>query len=201
MIKNCRPLLLLAAVLGMTACQPTPSPSSDTTGPGAADTALGRTIRSATDSVRDELATKNITVTRSGQPEAAITPSGDLLIDGKAVTLDADQRALLLDYRSQLMAIANAGIDIGVEGANLGLRAAGHAIAGALKGDSDAVEAAIKADAAGIEAAADALCEQVKRMETARQQLATKLPAFAPYAVGDDSSRDECRASLTTSAP
>ena len=201
MITICRPLLLLAAVIGMSACQPastpTGAPSTDN-----GDTALARTIRSATDKVREELATKNIQVTRTGQPKAEITPAGDLLIDGKPVSIDADQRALLLDYRRQLMAIANAGIDIGAEGANLGLRAAGHAIAGVLKGDSDAVEAAIEADAAGIEAAADALCEQVKAMEATRQQLATRLPAFAPYATGDEEdSKDECRASLQAEAP
>ena len=52
-------------------------------------------------------------------PRAQITPQGDLLIEGKAVAVTPEQRALLLTYRQQIIDVAEAGMYIGVQGADL----------------------------------------------------------------------------------
>src|SRR3546814_8173659 len=70
-----------------------------------------------------------------------ITPQGDLLIGGKEVATDEAQRALLLEYRAGIIAVAAAGTDIGMKGADFGLRTAGKALRGVFSGNSDEIEA------------------------------------------------------------
>src|SRR5690606_21521750 len=74
---------------------------------------------------RTELETGNLEVGRSLRfgsqdrrarndlPRAEITPEGDFLIEGEAVAINADQRRQLLDYRSQVVQLALAGIELG----------------------------------------------------------------------------------------
>src|SRR3546814_2428544 len=83
-----------------------------------------------------------------------ITPQGDLLIGGKEVATDEAQRALLLEYRAGIIAVAAAGTDIGMKGADFGLRTAGKALRGVFSGNSDEIEAEIEADAREFEAQA-----------------------------------------------
>lgn len=189
--------LLLASVLALAACQPAPTApgSGQQSTASGADTLIGRNVRATADKARAGLEHKNMTISRKGLPDAAITPAGDLLVDGKPVAISDAQRQLLLAHRQQLVAIADAGIDMGVAGANLGLRAAGHAIRGVLKGEQGDTEAAIEAEAQEMENAAQALCEQVKVMQASRRSLAVQLPALAPYA-GENEDND-CRSQVS----
>lgn len=181
---------LLLPLLTLTACQ------RETDAPATApqDTAVGSAVRAATDKARAELASNPISISRDGQPKATITPEGDLLIDGTPVEINAVQRALLLEYRQGLEGIANAGMDIGVAGANLGLRAATTAVMGVLSGNADAVSATIEKDAERIKASAKALCSHLPAMVSADQALAAQLPAFAPYAGNVHVDGDGCDA-------
>lgn len=184
------PLLAALLCLPLLACGDRNNTADPTTANG--DTLLGQTVRRATEAARAKLATENISISHEGTPKAEITPSGDLLIDGKAITLTDAQRALVLHYREQIMQIASAGMDIGVQGANLGMRAAGDAIKGVLSGNADQIEGKINAEAAKIKAEARKLCDLVPPLRQTQDALAQALPEFAPYARNMPLDPDEC---------
>lgn len=159
----------------------------------AADTTLGRKVREATETARKELASNNIEVSNKKGAKVEITPVGDLLINGSAITTDDAQRRLLLQYRGQIMGVAEAGIEIGVQGANLGARAAGEAIKGIFSGKGEEVEKRINAEAEKLKASAARICDQLPAMLATQQQLAAAIPEFKPYATMEQSDIDECR--------
>ncbi|WP_421571217.1 DUF2884 family protein [Stenotrophomonas sp. PD6] len=153
---------------------------------------IGKKVQDATDKARTEIAQGNISISNGESNKAEITPQGDLLINGTAVTIDAQQRALLLDYRKQVEALAGAGMDIGVAGANLGVKAAGEALRGVFSGDTQGIEERVNAEAAKIEASAKQLCNLLPTMMAKQQALAAALPAFKPYATMDQGDIDDC---------
>ncbi|MER2178563.1 MAG: DUF2884 family protein, partial [Stenotrophomonas maltophilia] len=153
---------------------------------------IGKTVQEATDKARKEITQANISISNGTSPKAELSPQGDLLIDGKAVTVDAHQRALLLDYRKQVESLASAGMEIGVAGANLGVKAAGEAIKGMFSGDTQGIEARVNEEARKIEDQAQKLCGLLPGMMARQQALAAALPAFQPYATMDQSDIDDC---------
>ena len=161
-------------------------------------------IRKAMREAKQELATKNIDVNsvrindnhhndKDSRPKAEITPQGDLLIAGKKVAATPSQQTLLLDYREQIVGIAEAGMDIGAQGADLGLSAAKEGVWGALTGKSDKdIEAAIKPQTDKIQAAAAKLCQRLPDLLTSQQKLAAAMPEFRPYATMQQKDVDDC---------
>ncbi|MEO6800173.1 MAG: hypothetical protein ABI178_09570, partial [Rhodanobacter sp.] len=151
-------------------------------------------IQKAMQQAKQELASKNIDVNKihvggdflgdnGTQPKAEITPQGDLLIAGNKVAATPAQQVLLLDYRRQIVGIAEAGMDIGAEGADLGISAAKEALWGKFTGKSDKdVEAAMKPQTDKIKAAAVTLCKRLPDLLSSQQKLAAAMPAFRPYA-------------------
>jgi len=186
--------------------------------PGAADNAASATkdaseqtssvisgeIQKAMQEAKQELATKNIDVDSvhisgnhhsndNSRPKAEITPQGDLLIAGKKVAATPAQQTLLLDYRKQIVGIAETGMDIGTQGADLGVNAAKQAVWGALSGKSDKdIEAAIKPQTDKIEASAAKLCLRLPDLLSAQQKLAAAMPEFQPYATMQQKDVDDC---------
>jgi hypothetical protein len=161
-------------------------------------------IRKAMREAKQELATKNIDVDsvhingsnhndKDSRPKAEITPRGELLIGGKQVPATPAQQTLLLDYRTQIVGIAEAGMDIGARGADLGANAVKEALWGALAGKSDKdIEAAIKPQTDKIEAAAARLCRRMPDLLTTQQKLAAAMPEFRPYATMQQKDVDDC---------
>ncbi len=161
-------------------------------------------IQKAMQEAKQELATKNIDVNsvhindnhhddKDSRPKAEITPQGDLLIAGKQVAATPAQHALLLDYRKQIVGIAEAGMDIGAQGADLGISAAKQALWGKLTGKSDkAIETAIKPQTDKIEAAAARLCQRLPDVLSTQQELAAAMPEFKPYATMQQKDVDDC---------
>jgi hypothetical protein len=160
--------IALAAVLALTACDRS-APQADTGG-GSSDP--------------HSLSFNNgdITLKASGHPPATITRSGDLLIDGKPVAVNAEQHALLVAYRAQLGAIGAQGLEVGKQGAALGVKAAGDALAGVFSGDTEHVGEHIEAQADKLKQEALKICQQVMALRQAQDALAQQLPAFRPYA-------------------
>jgi hypothetical protein len=162
-------------------------------------------IRKGIQKAKQELATKDIDVNSvhighgrhdddgDSRPKAVITPQGDLLIAGKKVEATPEQHAMLLDYRQQIVGIADAGMDIGASGADLGASAAKQAIWGALTGKSDKeIEAAIKPQTDQIQAAAARLCQRMPDLLASQQKLAAAMPEFRPYATMTQKDVDDC---------
>lgn len=183
-------LLVCLAALG--ACGSSQPADAGSSGPLAAG------IDHALDGAKQKLHTKNITISNVDDagdtlPKAEITPQGDLLIAGKAVSIDARQRTLLLDYRKQVIEIAEQGIDVGKRGAALGLHAASEALAAAFSGQSEQeIRERIEARTSDIREAAAQICNRLPAMRARQQELAAALPAFKPYARMTQQDVDDC---------
>ncbi|WP_295363234.1 hypothetical protein [Arenimonas sp.] len=182
-------LILIVPVLALAAC----------TGGGEGEERRGP-INTALDEaraeIREEFATKNMTLGRGakGEPRAEISPQGDLLIGGEAVPLDAAQRELVLAYRTELVAVAETGANLGLDGASLATDAVGAALKAAARGEDPAkIEAEIQAKAAGMKASAKALCDRLPALHASQQALAEAVPAFAPYAGMDEQDVADCK--------
>jgi hypothetical protein len=154
-------------------------------------TLIGKAVKQATDGAREGLATNNINLSATGQPDAEITPTGELLIGGKAVAVNGEQKALLLEYRQRITTVAEAGIGIGLEAADLAGKAINVAIKG-IFGGGDQIEKKIETEAKGIEQSAKKLCDLLPEMKVTQDKLAAALPEFKPYATMDQSDLDDC---------
>ena len=196
-----RTTLLALAVSGLVACR-------DRT-PDAPKAASGHTIEGdVTESVsgamaeaRRKLATENITINEHGGRKAEITPDGDLLIDGKPIRVDANQRRMLLEHRRQIISIAEAGMGIGVQGAKLATRAMTEAITGIFSGEPERIEKRVEAQAQDIKQAARALCDRLPAMYASQQKLAAAIPEFAPFAKMEPKEIDHCRKGIDDETP
>lgn len=131
----------------------------------------------------------------SDLPRAEITPEGDLLIEGKAQAIDAGQRAQLLAYRRQVLAIALAGMDAGEQTATAALDAVGdsswiglmfRAMTGRLERD---IERTVQQN---LEPAMRDICRQLPTVMASQQQLAYSLPQFQPYANLEPADVEDC---------
>lgn len=127
-----------------------------------------------------------------GRPHAAITPAGDLLVEGKAVDVTPAQRTMLLEYRGQVIGIAEAGMAIGAKGADLAGDAIGEAIGSIFSGDTDKMEKRVEAQADKLKQEAMVLCARLPAMRATQQALAASLPAFKPYATMTQADVDDC---------
>lgn len=200
--------LTLAAALAL--CTPLmacsmPAPPA----PPAPKGFLARQVDRALDEARKELHEGNLSLNgdininingkrlqhhANGLPKAELTPQGDLLIEGKAVPVDAAQRRLLLDYRAQILGIAEAGMAIGSQGADLAGKAVGG-VFGVIFGGNEAekdFEARMEAEGKKIEAEALKLCHRLPALLASQQTLAASIPAFKPYATMTQSDIDDC---------
>ena len=198
------PALLSTAILA--ACNNAPSPPAPPSPPGAPQTMIGQAVDKAIGQARRELATSNLTLGRDGgiqvnnsrigdgdQPKAEITPQGDFLIEGKSVAINEGQRALLLEYRRQVISIAESGMAMGVKGAALAGSAIKEALGGILGGDGRQVEQRIEAKAKKLETEAKQICMQLDPLLATQTRLAASLPEFRPYATLTRSDIDDCR--------
>lgn len=137
----------------------------------------------------EDQATKRQTV-----PKGEITPRGDLLIDGKAVAVDAAQRRQLLDYRAQVIGIARTGMDAGEQAAMLAIEATDvslfRLILGGLSGSLERrVEATVKEK---IQPMVLQICHQLPQLRDSQQSLAASVPDFRPYATLDSDDVENC---------
>ena len=168
-------------------------------------------VRTELANARREMRTKNLRIdnslrfgdrkeaTVSDLPRAEITPEGDLLIEGKAQAIDAGQRAQLLAYRGQVVAIALAGIEAGERTANAALDAVGDsswiglmfsAMTGRLERD---IERTVQQN---LEPAMRDICRQLPMVMASQQQLASSLPQFQPYANLEPADVEDCETTI-----
>ncbi|MCF3457095.1 YggN family protein [Stenotrophomonas maltophilia] len=180
--------------LPLIACGGTSSAPDKSVGKSVAEatSGVGQTVKEAMDDARKDIAQGNIKISADKQPRAEITPDGRLLIAGKEVAANDVQRRHLQEYRGHVVAVAMAGMDVGLAGAKLGANAAGEALKGIFSGDSEGVEKRINAEAAKIEAQAKRICDRLPALLASQQALARELPAFKPYATMDQSDVDDC---------
>ena len=206
-------LLSFALALPLAACGGSDqgaSPAADAMrdAPSATSSSfIANQVKNGIDKAKRELATRDINLNgvhvihgesadakgSDSRPPAVITPQGDLVIAGKTIPATPEQHALLMDYRQQIVGVAEAGMDIGASGAALGTQAAREAIFGALSGKSgDEIEAHIKPQAEKIKTDALKLCARLPDMLATQQKLAAAMPEFRPYATMTQKDVDDC---------
>ena len=140
---------------------------------------------------RDEATHRNL-------PKGEITPRGDLLIEGKAVALDAGQRRQVLDYRKQLIDVARTGIDAGERAAMLAIEATDvslfRLIAGGLTGSLERqVEATVQRE---IQPMVLQICHRLPQLRDSQQALAASVPEFRPYATLNSDDVENCESDI-----
>lgn len=202
--------IALLATLSLCACHKAPDPSAGggQAASGEPQTLLGKAAAQGIAEARKKLQTENLTLNGDGGiningrkfggkndpslPKAEITPQGDLLVDGKAVAITPEQRKQLLDYRSQLFGVAEAGMAVGLKGADLAGKALTDSLGSILSGDTDGFEKKMEAEGKKLEADAMRICAHLPPLLAAQEQLAASLPAFKPYATMTQEDVDDC---------
>jgi hypothetical protein len=196
--------LPLACALALTACGQAPQNANDSIVKQALDEAKAgidqarvgmNDARAEIEKARETLGKENLSIGDGDKnlPKAEITPQGDLLIGGTKVDVNEQQHALLETYRAQLLAVAQSGMDVGVQGADIGLKAAGEALKGVFNGDTKQIEAKIAPQVEKLKIEALALCNHLPGLLDAQTKLAAALPAFKPYATMSISDIDDCK--------
>jgi hypothetical protein len=195
--------LVLIMALPLAACGQSSSQDAPT---AQQEGLIAGKVRKEIEEARKKLETENIRIGRDGvnfnsaskrdegRPKAEITPSGQLLIEGKPVAATPEQTALLLDYRRQVIAVASSAMDMGIQAADVGTDAAKTALLAIFSGaDEDEIEKRMKAKVAPIEQAAKQLCQQhMPALLATQQQLAAAMPEFVPYATMTQKDVEEC---------
>ncbi|MBZ4186845.1 MAG: DUF2884 family protein [Lysobacterales bacterium] len=210
---NIRIATAVIACMPLLGCSQPPAPPAPPTPPAPPATAdkgfIGQQVDKALTQARKELREGNLSLNgdmkinvnghnvsrhTSGLPKGEISPQGDLLIDGKPVAITPAQRQQLLAYRGQIINIAEAGMAIGSQGADIAgtaLQGVAGAIFGGEKGQKD-FEARMEAEGKKIEAQAMKLCAYLPPMLASQQALAGSLPAFKPYATMTQDDINDC---------
>lgn len=132
------------------------------------------------------------------QVAAAITPQGDLLIDGKPQEIDAGQRRQLLAYRGLVVEIAKVGIDIGQKSAEAALDAVdGSWVSLVFSAMSGSLERRIERTVREqVEPGVRGICRMLPRVMDSQQRLAASLPQFRPYATLERDDVADCENSV-----
>ncbi|MCE7031259.1 YggN family protein [Lysobacter sp. GX 14042] len=181
--------LLLALLPVMAACSPSPSDDA-----GEPSGLIASAVAEATREARKALESESIQVGKSNKdlPKATISPEGELRIDGTPVAATPEQRRLLLEHRANVVAVAEAGIQIGTQAADLGLKAAGGALAHAFSGGKGDFEARMEAEGERIKESARQLCGRLPALLDSQQRLAAAMPEFVPYATLTEEEVRDC---------
>jgi hypothetical protein len=191
-MTSARILVLAAALSGtslLSACGADPSGSAAQQASG-----VSRAVQSVVSQAKKEIAEGNISIDNGkGGKRVEVSPKGDLIIDGTPVPVTPEQRALLIDYRGHVANVANAGVEIGLQGADLATKAVTESLKGVFTGNTDDIDSKVQAEASKIEAAALKLCDYLPGMMASQDRLAASLPEFRPYANLTQSDIDDCR--------
>ena len=123
---------------------------------------------------------------------AWIDATGALTIDGKAVALDAKQRALAANYFANATGIRSDGVEVGKAGAAVAGKAVSSVIQGLASGNPDDIGPRIEAEAKTIEAKAMLLCQRAGELQSAQDALVRSLPAFSPSATITITNTQDC---------
>ncbi len=184
---------------------------------GMPQTFIGKAARQAIEEAREELARADINLNNEfdhggnhgrviakvgnkdpddPRPDAQLTPQGELLLDGRKVETTPAQHAMLMQYRQQIMDVAETGMALGVQGADLGGKAIGAVFDGLLSGEPSQIDARIQPEADKLEANVMRLCRQLPALRETQQALAAALPEFEPYATMTAEDIDDCRSDV-----
>lgn len=121
-----------------------------------------------------------------GHPNAHVSRNGDLAIGDKTVTVTPAQRELLQRYYREARTVMDSGAAIGKQGIKMAERGIGAAVESIFHGnDSAATDKQMNAQSAQVDNAASTFCASIETLGATQKAIAASIPAFAPYASGD----------------
>jgi Protein of unknown function (DUF2884) len=135
----------------------------------------------------------DLVITNAADDEARISPAGDLVIAGKAVATNAEQRKLLQQYYGGMRDIEHRGLAIGEHALDMVGGMLGTLLTAVLSGDEDKeLDRKMRQKAEPLKDEARALCKDVRDEHALQDKIAGEIPAFKPYAVMDADSDHDC---------
>ena len=140
--------------------------------------------------------TNDVTIERSGGPDAHLLPGGVLKIGSDEVALTPEQKAAAASYYDAALAVTAHGVETGKAGAEVGATAAKEVVSGLVHGDTSQIGAKVEASAAKVKQQALRICDDLGTIRNSQEALATGLVAFQPYRVVSDSDVSNCRKDL-----
>ena len=135
-----------------------------------------------------------VLIHHAGDPDAEISPGGGLRIGGRTVVVAERDRVLLERYDRRVHRIEDRAIDVGIDGAQLGITALAAAVVAVVTGNHQRVEDAVRPDAEALREKAMRICKDVEELRSLQDQIAADVPAFRPYAAIEAHDLAECRA-------
>lgn len=145
-------------------------------------------------SVIDHIAIGGDRVTvRGGGQRAEIGADGAIAIDGKALTLSAEQQAAGREFYLQATGMKRDGAAIGKAGAAMAGQVLSTVVQDVRSGRTDQIEPNVEAQAAKLREQAMQVCRRVETLRQAQQRLTAVLPQFQPFARIKQGTGDECK--------
>jgi hypothetical protein len=139
------------------------------------------------------LNSRQLAVHRHNGPDAIVSVTGELSIDGKSVDLSPAQKELTTRYFAGAKTLRDDGFATGMAGASTALTAISSVVTGLASGEPDKIGAAVEAKAAKVEAQVEKVCRDLGELAATQDALVAAVPEFKPYALIRDSEVDECR--------
>lgn len=127
-----------------------------------------------------------IVVHASGHPNAHVSRDGSLNVDGRTIAVTPKQRQLLQQYYQQASGVLTSGEVVGKQGVQMAARGIGDAIASIFHGNASTADKRMNATSQHIEVTASKLCTNIQALNATQHAIAVHIPAFAPYATGDE---------------
>ncbi|HEU0276722.1 MAG TPA: DUF2884 family protein [Rhodanobacteraceae bacterium] len=121
-----------------------------------------------------------------GHSNAHVSRDGDLSIGGTPVAVTPAQRQLLQGYYRQARTTTTAGEAMGKQGIDMAMRGIVKAAASIFDKKASAAEKPVDVQSKKAGTALTALCANIRALDATQRAIAAQIPAFAPYAAGDE---------------
>jgi len=138
------------------------------------------------------LNSRQLAVRRHNSPDAIVSVTGELTIDGKTVALNQAQKDLATRYFAGAKTLRDDGFATGMAGASTALTAISAVVSGLASGEPDKIGDAVEAKAAQVEVQAQKLCRDQGELAATQNALAASVPEFKPYALIQTQDVNEC---------
>lgn len=135
---------------------------------------------------------QHVAVRRHNGPEAVVSATGEISIDGRPMALNQAQKDLATRYFAGARTVREDGFATGMAGASTALTAISSVVTGLASGEPDKIGPAVDAKATQVQMQAEKLCRDLGDLAATQNALAASLPEFKPYALIQTKELDEC---------
>ena len=118
----------------------------------------------------------------AGGIEGNLDAAGNLVIDGRTVTVDASQREQLQRYYQGARSVREHGIATGKAGVAVAMQSLKTAAAHVTGGNGEQADATLNSATSRVDQETSKICLDLQQVMAAQGRLATSLGAFKPFA-------------------